>query len=133
MGKPAKESHHEGVKPEWQLLTINRPLHQDVICLVRIIRSFKSCTGKSLLAPLNKNPVVIATVESQYVTEAAETEENTVSLIFKRTKHGIPATGQTLGYDQTVLLSLLVQYERREKIHLGSKRFESWRCCCIRS
>ena len=28
-----------------------------------------------------KNPVVIATVESQYVTEAAETEENTVSSI----------------------------------------------------
>ena len=41
----------------------------------------KVAPEKSLLAPLNKNPVVIATVESQYVTEAAETEENTVSSI----------------------------------------------------
>ena len=40
-----------------------------------LVESLKTNSGR------NKNPVVIATVESQYVTEAAETEENTVSSI----------------------------------------------------
>ena len=47
MGEKPRKAIMKESETEWQLLTINRPLHQDVTCLVMDYSDlFKSCNRK---------------------------------------------------------------------------------------
>ena len=95
----------------------------------------KVAPEKSLLAPLNKKSGRNSYGRITVRHRGGGNRRKYRIIDFKRTKHGIPATVQTLEYDPNRSAFIaLVQYEDGEKeIYLGSKRFESWRYCCIRS
>ncbi len=95
----------------------------------------KVAPEKSLLAPLNKKSGRNSYGRITVRHRGGGNRRKYRIIDFKRTKHGIPATVQTLEYDPNRSAFIaLVQYEDGEKRYIiGSKRFESWRCCCIRS
>ena len=105
---------------EWQLLTINRPLHQDVTCLARIILVFQKLhRKKSLLAPLNKKSGRNSYGRITVRHRGGGNRRKYRIIDFKRTKHGIPATVQTLEYDPNRSAFIaLVQYEDGEKRYI---------------
>ena len=105
---------------EWQLLTINRPLHQDVTCLCTDYSGLsKVAPEKSLLAPLNKKSGRNSYGRITVRHRGGGNRRKYRIIDFKRTKHGIPATVQTLEYDPNRSAFIaLVQYEDGEKRYI---------------
>ena len=89
----------------------------------------KVAPEKSLLAPLNKKSGRNSYGRITVRHRGGGNRRKYRIIDFKRTKHGIPATVQTLEYDPNRSAFIaLVQYDRRREKHtsLAPKGLESW-------